>query len=187
MSQRRHTSRWIGIDQLHFDVHSQRQRHGAGDARFDRQFAQHDDAAFGISRRRNLIIASEALKDTNARFSTALAHMSQGLCMFDAAHRIVVANDRYRELFQLPAELIQPGTNLAKILDYRIAAGNYGGPALNGDVTAYFNHSYEFQEILKDGKVVLTTCGKTIDFGFRLSWMAIGSSASFTSRINRPF
>jgi len=123
-------------------------------------------AAFGISRRRKLTIASEALKDTNARFSTALAHMSQGLCMFDAAHRIVVANDRYRELFQLPAELIQPGTNLAKILDYRIAAGNYGGPALNGDVTAYFNHSDEFQEELSDGRVVLTICGKTNEGGW---------------------
>jgi diguanylate cyclase (GGDEF)-like protein len=121
--------------------------------------------AFGISRRRKLTIATGTLKDTNARFSTALAHMSQGLCMVDASLRIVVANERYRELFELPDKLVQPGTNLGKILEYRVAAGKYGGPPLNGDVTAYLSHSDEFQEDL-NGRVVLTRCKRTNEEGW---------------------
>lgn len=40
----------------------------------------------------------------------ALDNMAQGLCMFDANHRLITCNRRYAELYQLPEHLIVPGT-----------------------------------------------------------------------------
>ncbi|WP_135468236.1 putative bifunctional diguanylate cyclase/phosphodiesterase [Crenalkalicoccus roseus] len=46
----------------------------------------------------------------NARFDAALNNMSQGLCMVDAEERLIVCNQRFRELFGLQAERTLPGT-----------------------------------------------------------------------------
>ena len=43
------------------------------------------------------------LEVMNTRFSTALDNMAQGLCMFDGEKRLTVWNDRYVELFGMPA------------------------------------------------------------------------------------
>src|SRR6185295_19638033 len=57
----------------------------------------------------------------------ALANMSQGLCMYDAEQRLVVANSRYAEMYGLTPEQVKPGTTLRQILRYRIAVGAYAG------------------------------------------------------------
>src|SRR5258708_27884927 len=41
----------------------------------------------------------------NARLVNALNNMSEGLCMFDAAARLVLCNDRYVELYGLPPDV----------------------------------------------------------------------------------
>ena len=45
----------------------------------------------------------------NLRFDAALNNMSQGLCMFDGEHRLVVCNARYAQMYGLPAELTAAG------------------------------------------------------------------------------
>jgi diguanylate cyclase (GGDEF)-like protein len=57
------------------------------------------------------------------RLEAALRNMSEGLCMFDSDHRLVMCNDRYASIYDLPAELTKPGTLHVKIVDYRIAHG----------------------------------------------------------------
>src|SRR5882724_8142499 len=57
--------------------------------------------------------------------------MSQGLCFFDAAHRLIVCNDRYIEMYDLPPDRIRPGTPLAEIVDMRFEAGSF--PAMSRD------------------------------------------------------
>ena len=59
----------------------------------------------------------------------ALNNMSQGLCMFDAAARLVLCNDRYVEMYGLKPELAVQGTPLRKLLTYRASAGNFDGDA----------------------------------------------------------
>src|SRR6266702_6961467 len=39
----------------------------------------------------------EALRIRNFQFDTAINHMSQGLCFFDANHKLIVCNDRFVE------------------------------------------------------------------------------------------
>lgn len=63
------------------------------------------------------------LSESNARFSAALANMSQGLALFDDEQRLLVANDRYREIYKLSPGDIRPGTTLQDIL---IAAAHKG-------------------------------------------------------------
>jgi diguanylate cyclase (GGDEF)-like protein len=67
------------------------------------------------------------LEHQNMRFQAALANMCQGLCMFDADANLVVANDRYAEMYGLSREIIQPGTPFRRILESRIAMGAYVG------------------------------------------------------------
>jgi diguanylate cyclase (GGDEF)-like protein len=52
----------------------------------------------------------------NERFNAALTNMSQALCMVDAQQRLIVCNERYRELFSLDLELARPGTSMDTIL-----------------------------------------------------------------------
>jgi PAS domain-containing protein len=40
----------------------------------------------------------ENLRVRNLQFDTAINNMSQGLCFFDAAHRLIVCNDRYVDM-----------------------------------------------------------------------------------------
>ncbi len=67
------------------------------------------------------------LKEQNANLDIALANMSQGLAMYDAEERIVVANERYAEIYGLGPEHLKPGTPLRQIIEYRLSAGLYPG------------------------------------------------------------
>ena len=61
---------------------------------------------------------SRALRQANIRFDAALNNMSQGLCMFDAERRLVVANAKYREFYGFSAEQSCPGTTEQQLLEY---------------------------------------------------------------------
>ncbi len=65
------------------------------------------------------------LAEANARVDAALNNMTQGLCMFDADERLVVCNERYLKMYNLPAEVVKPGCPLAEILKLRKSAGNF--------------------------------------------------------------
>jgi diguanylate cyclase (GGDEF)-like protein len=71
----------------------------------------------------------EALRIRNLQFDTAINNMSQGLCFFDAAHRLIVCNDRYVEMYDLPRDRIGPGASLAEIVDMRFEVGSF--PAMS--------------------------------------------------------
>ena len=45
----------------------------------------------------------EALRIRNFQFDTAINNMSQGLCFFDSDHRLIVCNDRFVEMYDIPA------------------------------------------------------------------------------------
>jgi methyl-accepting chemotaxis protein len=61
------------------------------------------------------------------QFSTALNNMSQGLCMFDSAARLVIYNDRYLEMYGLSRRTVKPGCTLRELIEHRIAAGTFFG------------------------------------------------------------
>jgi diguanylate cyclase (GGDEF)-like protein len=73
----------------------------------------------------------ERLKVRNFQFDTAINNMSQGLCFFDADHRLMVCNDRYIEMYDLPPDRVGPGTPFAEIVDLRFEADSF--PAMTRD------------------------------------------------------
>ena len=60
-----------------------------------------------------------------ANFEAVLAHMSQGVCMFDSEQQLILCNRQYMDIYQLPESLAKPGVTLREILQSRIAQGNF--------------------------------------------------------------
>jgi diguanylate cyclase (GGDEF)-like protein/PAS domain S-box-containing protein len=63
------------------------------------------------------------LETTNHRLGVALNSISQGVCFFDGAGRLLLANPRYAEIYGLDPERIQPGMSLPEIVTLRLEAG----------------------------------------------------------------
>ena len=65
------------------------------------------------------------LKAQNRQLDAALNNMSQGLTMFDASGRLIVCNERYIKMFNMPREAVKPGCTLAQLLRHRIDNGSF--------------------------------------------------------------
>jgi len=65
------------------------------------------------------------MQTDNTRMGVAINNMSQGLCMFDRNERLVICNQRYTELYQLPEDIVRPGRTLSDLLEWRIANGTF--------------------------------------------------------------
>jgi PAS domain-containing protein len=59
--------------------------------------------------------AEERLALGKQQLDTALANMTQGLCLFDADGKLVVSNARFRELYKLSEDQVQPGIAFSEI------------------------------------------------------------------------
>ncbi|MBX9588453.1 MAG: PAS-domain containing protein [Hyphomonadaceae bacterium] len=80
---------------------------------------------------RLLKVREEALETQNIRLDAALESMVQGLAMYDHDERIVIANDRYAEIFGLRPEHVKPGTLLREVVERRVANGQYAGQSVD--------------------------------------------------------
>ncbi len=65
------------------------------------------------------------LRVDNLRMRVAINNMSQGLCMFDGNERLVICNQRYREMYKLSDDIVKPGCTLQSLLEYRIHNGSF--------------------------------------------------------------
>ena len=106
---------------------------------------------------RLLELQDEKLRQQNQQLDAALENMMQGLAMFDAEQRLVVCNRRYAELYGLRPELLQPGTTLRQLLEYRHMAGAFGDiefePFANEWLAEFAKASTRVQE-LADGRTL---------------------------------
>jgi diguanylate cyclase (GGDEF)-like protein len=59
------------------------------------------------------------------RLDTAINNMTQGLLMFDSSRRLVVANDRYMEMFGVSADVVKPGCTMYELLNHRKETGSF--------------------------------------------------------------
>ncbi|WP_342725487.1 EAL domain-containing protein [Bradyrhizobium sp. B097] len=73
--------------------------------------------------RQQVEASQKELEEQRLRLDTAINHMGEGLCMFDAEKRLVVCNERYAKMYRLPPELLLPGTAHREIITHRIANG----------------------------------------------------------------
>jgi diguanylate cyclase (GGDEF)-like protein len=106
----------------------------------------------------------EALRVKNFQFDTAINNMSQGLCFFDSDHRLIVCNDRFVEVYNIPADRIRPGMKLTEIVDLRIEAGSF--PAMTREEYISWRNGVASSNVAKDSIVELQN-GRTIKIRHR--------------------
>jgi len=70
---------------------------------------------------------SQTIAKQELQLHTVLDAMLQGLSIFDAKGRLVVRNQRYDELYDVPPGEIEPGCALRDVLIARKAAGTFSG------------------------------------------------------------
>jgi diguanylate cyclase (GGDEF)-like protein len=59
----------------------------------------------------------------NRHLDPALSNQTQGVCSFDGRQQLILANRRYAEIYNLPADAIHPAATLAEMVDLRYEAG----------------------------------------------------------------
>ena len=72
-----------------------------------------------------LLLASLRTSRRNLRISAALDNMTQGLCMFNAAGRLMLCNEPYLEMYGLTRKQASHGVSLRELLEFRRANGTF--------------------------------------------------------------
>jgi diguanylate cyclase (GGDEF)-like protein len=102
--------------------------------------------------------SSRELKAARDRLDAAMNNVPQGLCMFDAAMRLTVANARYLDMYGLSAEGVGPGWHLRDMLLRRVARGNFSADPDRyiADLRTQLARGKPFRAIthLQDGRVI---------------------------------
>ncbi len=70
------------------------------------------------------------LSEAKGELELALAHMSDGLCVFDAEDRVRVFNGQLSHILGLPPGALRRGMSYVEVLALTVAAGNYPGRSL---------------------------------------------------------
>jgi PAS domain S-box-containing protein len=110
------------------------------------------------------------VREHNRLITTALNNMSQGLAMFDSSARLVLVNDRYREIYGFSHDQVRPGRTLRELIGERARAGRF-----SEDVEAYvaailrqvsLGRRVEKAVAMTDGRTVFVTYWPTQDGGW---------------------
>ncbi|PDT72795.1 bifunctional diguanylate cyclase/phosphodiesterase [Bradyrhizobium sp. C9] len=115
--------------------------------------------------RQQVEASQKELEEQRFRLDTAINHMGEGLCMFDAEKRLVVCNERYAKMYRLPPELLLPGTAHREIITHRIANGLLKGETSDSAATQVLatlnalpaDESSSRVDELADGRLICVT------------------------------
>jgi diguanylate cyclase (GGDEF)-like protein len=95
------------------------------------------------------------------RLDTAVNNMTQGLLLFDSAHRVVVCNQRYIEMYGLSPDVIKPGCPFRDVIAHRKETGSF-----TGDIDAYCANTVRDMPLGKM-TIITTTDGRSIQIANR--------------------
>ena len=105
-----------------------------------------------------LATSSQDLQAANDRLDAAMNNVPQGVCMFDAAMRMIVCNARYHEMYALAPGEIAPGCTLRDMLLRRAARGSFSADPDQyiAELRAQLERGLPFGGIshLADGRVI---------------------------------
>jgi len=102
--------------------------------------------------------SNQMLSQQKLHLNTALSNMSQGLLMTDAAGRVVLCNNRYLEMYAVPAETIRRGCTRREIIEHHFTAG-----VLSGSVKDYLSEALgKSSEDASFTRAIQTSDGRTI-------------------------
>jgi len=118
----------------------------------------HEDVTEEIASTEIVQKRKRELERQNLRLNAVVNNISQGLCMYDAKGRLVVSNAPYARIYDLPEEMLKPGTQLEDILSYLFEKGMEAG----GDREAYIRWRREVISRGEYGKNIHELNGRTI-------------------------
>jgi diguanylate cyclase (GGDEF)-like protein len=109
---------------------------------------------------RALVESRRLLEDVNVRLDVALNNMRHGLSMFDADQRLVLCNDTYRRMYDLPPDLTQAGTSLVDLIRHRSGSTQPGdedgfrtrAASYRSSIAAMTPHSHALT--MGDGRII---------------------------------
>ncbi len=87
----------------------------------------HEDVTEEIASSEIVQKRKRELERQNIRLDAAVNNISQGLCMFDARGRLVICNQPYARIYDLPDRLARPGASLEDILGHLFEQGMSAG------------------------------------------------------------
>ncbi len=112
------------------------------------------------------------LEQVNGQLDLALNNMTHGLCMFDAAGKLIICNQRYASMYDVPVQLTQVGTPLRTILQFLVNKKTFAGTAEETFAPIDSNPpggSFQVVRPLTDGRLIAISHQSTADGG----WVAI--------------
>ena len=118
----------------------------------------HEDVTDEIATSELLQKRKRELEQQNLRLDATVNNISQGLCMYDANGRLVICNAPYARIYDLPAQLLEPGTQLEDILGYLFDRGMSAG----GDRAGYIAWRRDVIARQEFGKTVHEINGRII-------------------------
>jgi diguanylate cyclase (GGDEF)-like protein len=97
--------------------------------------------------------------EQNFKLDAVLSNITQGVCFFDGEKRLLLWNQRYSEIYDLPPEATRIGRSLETIMDYRYAAGSTPDGPVNDylvwqDLLAAVNQPANTVVTLRNGRSV---------------------------------
>lgn len=106
-----------------------------------------------VEKERALEEARAEAAQSRERLEAAVEALPDGFALYDADDRLVVCNQRYREIYGPSAPAIRPGTRFEDILRYGLAHGQY--PAAEGQELTWleerlYRHRHADQPILQE-------------------------------------
>ena len=106
----------------------------------------------------------------NVQLDTALNNMVQGLAMFDADYRLVLCNQRYREIYGFSEAQAQAGTRLRDLIELRMREGLQSDRSAEDIVDLMLRHRddsqlKQFHSELSDGRCIAVTVQPMADGG----------------------
>lgn len=117
---------------------------------------------------------SDEMLRLNGWFDLALNNMQSGLSIFDQKQELVMCNERFSEIYDLPKNLTRPGTPLASILEHWKTTAHEGAQSrdeIEDEIEIYRAVVADGQEsvrihTLTNGKSILVTCRPANDGGW---------------------
>jgi diguanylate cyclase (GGDEF)-like protein len=119
----------------------------------------HEDVTEEIASSEIMQKRKRELERQNLRLDAAVNNISQGLCMYDPKGRLVICNEPYQRIYNLPPHLLRPGTQLDDILGYLFDGGMHAGAnreeyiSWRREVIARGEHAKNIHEL--DGRIIM--------------------------------
>jgi diguanylate cyclase (GGDEF)-like protein len=77
-----------------------------------------------VEAKARLALANSELELGHQQFQAVLSNITQGVCFFDGEKRLLLWNQRWTEIYNLPPKAIYVGCSLEEIIGFRFAAGS---------------------------------------------------------------